>query len=127
VRRNLRRAFLIAYALEGEIVAGNSSLKHPRPEYIAAVSERTGFDLSGCLERGYTSVRPEYRGLGIGTRLLGGLTRRTGGRRLFSIIAEDNAATQAIARRNRTRRLVTFFSEKAGKSVGLWMPEEQLP
>jgi GNAT superfamily N-acetyltransferase len=127
VRRNLRHAFLIAYVLEGGNVVGNSSLKRPRPEYIAAVGRRTDLDLRGCLERGYTSVRPEYRGLGIGTRLLSGLTRRAGGRRLFSIIAEDNTATQTIARRNRTRKVVSFYSQKAGKPVGLWMPEEQAP
>ena len=122
VRSNLEKAFLVGYVLENDIIVGNSSLKHPRPVYIDAVRRQSGLDLSGFVERGYTSVRPEYRGLGIGTRLLAGLTERADGRRIFSVIAEDNHATQLIARRNDTRRVATYFSQKAGKPVGIWMP-----
>ena len=123
VRHNLERAFLIGYALEFDCIVGNSSLKRPRPEYIQALNRNTGLDFNGFLERGYTSVRPEYRGMGIGTRLLAGLTKRTQGRKLYSIIGEDNPATQKIALRNRTRKVTTFFSRKAGKMVGVWVPE----
>ncbi len=123
VRHNLKRAHLIGYALEKGVIVGNSSLKNPRPEYIDMVRRQSGLDLTGYLERGYTSVRPEYRGLGIGTRLLEGLTRRAGDRKIFSVIAEDNAATQVIAKRNHTRQVATYFSQKAGKAVGIWMPE----
>ncbi|MFH1985143.1 MAG: GNAT family N-acetyltransferase [Pseudomonadota bacterium] len=126
VRHNLERAFLIAYVTEQGQIVGNSSLKHPREEYIATVRERYGLDFSRHLERGYTSVRPEYRGLGIGTRLLEGLTHRADGRKIFSIIAEDNVATQKIAIRNRTRKVATVFSEAMGKEIGFWMPEEQI-
>lgn len=127
VRHNLENAFLIAYVEEdGEIVA-NSSLKHPRREYVEAVSRQAGIDLSGFLERGYTSVKPEYRGLGIGAKLLEGLTRRAAGRRIFSVIAEDNAATKKIALRNKTRKVAVFYSERAGKEVGVWIPEWMLP
>jgi len=124
VRHNLERAFLIAYVTERGRIVGNSSLKHPREEYIAAVRSRYDLDFSQHLERGYTSVRPEYRGLGIGTRLLEGLTRRAGKRKIFSIIAEDNIATQKIAIRNRTRKVATVFSEAMGKEIGFWVPEE---
>jgi len=123
VRSNLERAYLIGYVLENGIVVANSSLKNPRPQYIDSVRQRTGLDLTGFVERGYTSVRPEYRGLGIGTRLLEGLTARAGDRKIFSVIAEDNEATKIIARRNRTRRVAGYYSEKAGKPVGIWMPE----
>ncbi len=123
VRTNLERAYLIGYVLENDVIVGNSSLKHPRPQYIENVRRQSGLDLSGFVERGYTSVRPEYRGLGIGTRLLEGLTARVGDRKLFSVIAEDNEATKIIARRNRTRQVAGYYSEKAGKSVGVWMPE----
>ena len=116
-------AYLIAYVLENGIVVANSSLKNPRPQYIDSVRQRAGLDLTGFVERGYTSVRPEYRGLGIGTRLLEGLTARAGDRKIFSVIAEDNEATKIIARRNRTRQVTTYYSEKAGKPVGIWMPE----
>ncbi len=124
VRHNLERAFLIAYVTERGRIVGNSSLKHPRETYIQSVKTRFGLDLSDHLERGYTSVRPEYRGLGLGTRLLAGLTQRAEGRKLFSIIAEDNIATQKIAIRNRTRKVATVFSEAIGKEIGFWVPEE---
>lgn len=123
VRYNLERAFLIGYVREKGVIVGNSSLKNPRPEYIDTVRHQSGLDLTGFVERGYTSVRPEYRGLGIGTRLLEGLTQRAAGRKIFSVIAEDNEATKIIARRNRTRKVASYFSKKAGKPVGIWMPE----
>jgi GNAT superfamily N-acetyltransferase len=126
VRANLKRAFLIGYVMENGVIVGNSSLKHPRREYIENVKRQSGLDLTGFVERGYTSVRPEYRGLGIGTRLLEGLTARAGDRKIFSVIAEDNAATKIIARRNRTRQVASYYSEKAGKPVGIWMPERMI-
>jgi GNAT superfamily N-acetyltransferase len=126
VRSNLERAFLIGYVLEDGVIVGNSSLKNPRTVYIDNVRRQSGLDLTGFVERGYTSVRPEYRGLGIGTRLLSGLTARAGDRKIFSVIAEDNHATKIIARRNRTRQVAAYYSEKAGKRVGIWMPERMI-
>ena len=126
VRHNLKRAFLIAYVTEMDVVVANSSLKHPRAEYIAVLNEQAGMDLSNYLERGYTSVRPEYRGMGIGTRLLEELTLRVGGRKVFSLISEDNLATQKIALRNETRKVSTFFSQRTGKRMGIWIPEAML-
>ncbi|BBO72046.1 hypothetical protein DSCA_59760 [Desulfosarcina alkanivorans] len=126
VRSNLERAFLIGYVEERGFIVGNSSLKNPRDAYIDSVRQRSGLDLTGYVERGYTSVRPEYRGLGMGTRLLEGLTRRAGDRKIFSVIAEDNEATKIIAIRNRTRQVATYFSEAAGKAVGIWMPEKMI-
>lgn len=126
VRHNLKRAFLIGYVLAKGIIVGNSCLKRPRQEYIEAVKKHSGLDLSGYLERGYTSVKPEYQGLGIGTKLLKGLTLRAGNRKIFSIISEDNAATKKIAIRNRTKQVATYYSEKMGKQVGIWMPERMI-
>lgn len=123
VRYNLEKAFLIGYVIEEGVIVGNSSLKHPRSEYIQAVNEQSGLDLSRHLERGYTSVRPEYRGLGVGTKLLEGLTERAGDRKIFSVIAEDNLATKTIAIRNRTKQVASFYSERMGKQLGIWMPE----
>ena len=126
VKYNLERAFLIGYAIEEGVIVGNSSLKRPRPEYVEAVSRQSGLNLSQYLERGYTSVRPEYRGMGIGAKLLEGLTVRVGKRKVFSIIGEDNVATQKIALRNKTKRVATFYSERLGKEVGVWIPEKML-
>ncbi len=45
VRHNLERAFLIAYVTEMDVVVANSSLKHPRPQFIARLekTDRGGF------------------------------------------------------------------------------------
>ena len=127
VRQNLERAHLIAYAEELGVLIGNSCLKHPRREYIEAVSQQIEVDLDGYLERGYTSVRPEYRGLGVGAKLLEGLTKRARDYKIFSVIAEGNTATQKMAIRNRTRRVATFFSRRTKKMIGIWIPEWMLP
>jgi GNAT superfamily N-acetyltransferase len=109
--------------MEHGVIVGNSSLKRPRAEYVEAVNRQSGLDLGNYLERGYTSVRPEYRGMGIGAKLLEGLTERVGDIKLFSIISSDNVAAQKMALRNRTRQVATFYSKKLGKEVGVWMPE----
>jgi len=90
---------------------------------LEAVKRQAGLDLSNYLERGYTSVRPEYRGMGIGAKLLEGLTERVGDKKLFSIISSDNVAAQKMALKNQTRRVAIFHSKKLGKEVGVWMPE----
>lgn len=127
VRHNLERAFLIVYVQEYGVIVGNSSLKHPREAYIEAVSAQSGIDLRHYLERGYTSVRPEYRGFGIGAQMLAGLTERADDYKIFSVIGEDNLPTQKMALRNRTRRVATFYSERANKQIGVWIPEWMLP
>ncbi len=123
VRYNLERAFLIAYVLDGDEIIGCSSLKHPRPDYITIVKEQCGMDLDGFLERGYTSVKPAYRGMGIASKLLKGLTSRVGDRKLYSVIGEDNIGGHKIARNNTTKRVAVYTSPKSGKKLGVWMPE----
>jgi len=126
VRSNLVSAFLIAYAVEDGVIVGNPSLKNPRPEYIATVNRQSGLDLTHYVERGYTSVRPEYRGMGIGARLLGGLTKRAGDRKVFSVISEDNEAARKMALRNQTKQVAEYYSPRLEKHVGIWIPESML-
>ncbi|MCJ8501500.1 GNAT family N-acetyltransferase [Desulfatitalea alkaliphila] len=126
VRANLERAFLIGYVKDGDEIVGCSSLKHPRPEFLATVREQTGIDLANYLERGYTSVKPEYRKRGIGSTLLAGLTSRIGERKLFSVIGEDNIGGRKIALNNRTKRVAVYQSRKTGKKLGIWIPEWML-
>ncbi len=126
VKYNLQRAYLIAYAMENAVIVGNSSLKHPRKEFIQRLVHTSGIDFTGFLERGYTSVRPEYRAMGVGAKLLEGLTARAGTHKIFSIISEDNKATKKIAIRNKTRKIASYFSEKTGKNMEIWMPEHMI-
>jgi len=123
VRYNLERAYLIGYAQENGIIVGNSSLKHPRQEFIERLDTITGLNFNHFVERGYTSVRPEYRALGVGARLLKGLSKRARQYKIFSIISEDNTATQKIAKKNKTKKIAVYYSEKVGKELGIWMPE----
>jgi len=123
VRYNLERAYLIGYAQENGIIVGNSSLKHPRAEFIERLDTITGLNFNHFVERGYTSVRPEYRALGVGARLLKGLTKGAEQYKIFSIISEDNTATQKIAQKNKTKKIAVYYSEKVGKELGIWMPE----
>lgn len=127
VRGNLQNAFLIAYVEEEGVIIGNSCLKRPRKEYIEAVSQQSKIDLHNYLERGYASVRPEYRGLGVGAKLMKELTRRGGEHKIFAVIAESNIATQKMAIRNRNLRVATFFSQRAKKDMSVWIPEQMLP
>jgi GNAT superfamily N-acetyltransferase len=126
VRYNLEKAYLIAYVMDDGVIVGNSSLKHPRKEFITKINKIINFDFTGFLERGYTSVKPEYRAFGIGTKLLGGLTARAENYKIFSIISEDNKATQKIALRNNTKKIANYYSEKVGKEMGVWMPEHMI-
>lgn len=126
VRANLEKAYLIAYVTENGVIAGNSSLKHPRQVFIDRLNRITGLDFTRFVERGYTSVRPEYRAMGIGAKLLEGLTSRATDVKVFSLISEDNLATQKIAMRNNTRKIAVYFSDKVGKEMGVWMPEHMI-
>ena len=126
VRYNLERAFLIAYVKDGDKIVGCSSLKHPRPEFTRTVRDQAGIDLENFLERGYTSVKPEYRGMGIGSKLLAGLTARVGDRKLYSVIGEENIGGQKIALNNKTKKVAVYESSKTGKRLGIWIPEWML-
>ncbi|RMF45263.1 MAG: hypothetical protein D6751_07660, partial [Deltaproteobacteria bacterium] len=64
VRANLERACLIAVARAGDSIAGLSCLKVPRPAYLEDLCRRTGLNLHGFFERGYTCVAPGFRGRG---------------------------------------------------------------
>ena len=127
VRYNLERAHLIGFVEEKGVIVASGCLKHPRPEYIEMVKEQTGLDLTGHVERGYTTVRPEYRGLGIGTELLAGETARAGDKKVYSIISSDNLGAQKMALRNKTRKIATYFSPRLQKEISVWMPESMLP
>lgn len=121
VRHNLERAHLIACALEGPRVVATVTLKHPRPQYVERLKRRTGLDLTGYLERGYTSVHPDFSGRGLGTRLVRHLTEQAPGHQIYVVIAMHNLAAQAISIRCGTKLAARFFSRTTGQEYGVWL------
>jgi GNAT superfamily N-acetyltransferase len=125
LKYNLERSYLVAYALEEGMMAATETLKHPRPEYIRKVRERTGLDFSKHLERGYIVVRPEYRGLGIGDHLIKGCLARAPGYKTFLAIGAENKVAQQLTARHGSRFVTRYFSEEMGKEIEIWTPKDQ--
>lgn len=125
LKYNLERSYLVAYVLEEGMMVATETLKHPRPEYIRKMRERTGLDFSKHLERGYIVVRPEYRGFGIGDKLIQGCLARAKGYKTYLTIGAENKVAQQLAGRNDTRYLTRFYSEEMGKVIEVWTPRDQ--
>jgi GNAT superfamily N-acetyltransferase len=125
LRYNMERSYLIAYALEEGIMVATETLKHPRPEYIQKVRERTGLDFTKYLERGYFVVRPEYRGMGVGDSLVKGCLSRAEGYKTFLTVATENKTAQEMTSRHGTRFLLSYFSKEMGKQIEIWTPGDQ--
>jgi len=127
LRFNQANAYLVAFVREKGVIVGTSTLKRLRPEYIESIKEQAGFDLTGYTERGYISIRPEYRGTGIGNALVQGMIARAQGRKMVIITGEDNLAGQKLLARNNQRLALTYFSKRLNKPMQIWMPREQDP
>lgn len=125
LRYNLERSYLIAYVLEKGMMIATETLKHPRPEYIQKVRERTGLDFTKYLERGYFVVRPEYRGMGVGDYLVKGCLARAEGYKTFLTVAAENKTAQEMTSRHGTRFLLSYFSKEMGKEIEIWTPKDQ--
>lgn len=118
---NLANAFLVSYALDGDEVVGSVTLKRPRPQFLEGLRLKTGLDLAGWLERGYTAVAPPFRGGGLAKYLVRELTRRAEGMPVYVIIAADNDAAQGVSRANRMRPVARYFSQRLGKYLDVWI------
>jgi GNAT superfamily N-acetyltransferase len=127
LRHNLARAYLVGYAEEEGVIVGTDTLKRPREEYIASIKEQSGLDLTGYAERGYISIRPEYRGTEVSNRLIQGLISRAQGRKMVIITGAENIPAQKILARNGQRRVRTYHSRRLDKDMQIWMPREQDP
>ncbi len=121
VAENLARAYLVAFALAGGQVVGTCALKRPRPAYLAGLMERSGQDLAGFLERGYTSVAEGYRNRGVAQALVDGLTARAGGRPIYVVIAEGNQGARRTSIAAGTEKKVVFPAAEDGRPMGLWL------
>jgi GNAT superfamily N-acetyltransferase len=121
IKDNLKGAFLIGYAMEGDRVIATMTHKVPLPRYVAQIEQKTHLDLDGYLERGYTHVRPEYRGLGVGDALLKGLVKRSPGKRIYVTINVDNLEPIQLTLRNHMRLAATYYNERTGHEVGVFV------
>jgi GNAT superfamily N-acetyltransferase len=125
LRYNLEHSYLVAYVLEEGVMVATETLKHPRPEYVQKVRERTGLDFNNYLERGYIVVRPEYRGLGVGDTLVRGCLARAQGYKTYLAIAAENKIAQEMTARHGSRYITSYYSEEVGKEVEIWAPQDQ--
>jgi len=120
VRENLQNAFLVAYAEHAGMVVGTSTHKYPKEAYRKKLEAATGLDLSGYLERGYTAVRAEYRGSGIGGRLIRGLIERSTGKKVYVTIRMDNIPPLKMTYREGMVLAGTFINERTGHELGVF-------
>jgi len=120
IRENLEKAWLIGYAVEGDRVVATMTHKRPLERYRRRIEEKTGLNLDGYLERGYTAVRPEYRGMGLGDRLLKGLVARSPGWKIYVTIRMDNEPALRLTARNDMRLAATYINERTGHEIGVF-------
>jgi len=127
LRFNLANAYLVSYASEEGVIVGTDTLKRLRPEYVASLKEQSGLDLTGYTERGYISIRPEYRGTGVSNALVRGVIARSEGRKMIIITGEENLPGQKLLARNGQRLVRTYYSKRLDKPMQIWMPQDQDP
>ncbi|RJR25133.1 MAG: radical SAM protein [Desulfobacteraceae bacterium] len=120
IRENLADAFMIGYAVEGDRVVGTLTHKRPKEKYVRYLMEKTGLDLRGYLERGYTFLRPEYRGIGIADRILKGLVVRSPGEKIYVTIRTDNQEAISLGLRNGMRLAAIFHNDRTNHEVGVF-------
>ena len=120
VKENLHNAFLIGYAEHNGEVVGTSTHKYPKEAYRKKIETATGFDLTGYLERGYTAVRPEYRGLGIGGRLIRGLIEKSENKKVYVTIRMDNIPPIKMTYKEGMVLAATFVNERTGHELGVF-------
>jgi len=119
---NLENAFLIGYAVAGaQRVVGCMVLKRPKETYLEKLRVATGLDLSGYLERGYTSVHPAFRGRGIADRLIDGLDKRSQGLRIYVTIRLTNGPAIHLTRKHGMRLAGDYVNPRTGNLIGIFV------
>jgi len=111
---------LIGYAVLQDRIVGAMVHKKPLEKYVKKIEEKTHLDLKGYLERGYTYVRPEFRGLGVGDRLLKGLVSGSPGKKIYVTIRMDNFPPIQLTLRNNMNLAATYVNERTGHEIGVF-------
>jgi hypothetical protein len=124
LEENLNAAFLIGYAMDDDKVIGTSVHKHQKKEYLEKIEALTGLNLSGYLERGYTTVLPEYRVQSIADKIIGGLIDRSEGKKIYVTIRMDNPAPLKLTYKNNMNFAAKFIHHKTGHELGVFINQK---
>jgi hypothetical protein len=128
IRENLENAFLVSYALDLEgLVVGTVTLKHPVEAYRRKIEAITGLDLSGYLERGYTSVEEGFRNSDVADRLVKGLIDRSVGQKIYVTIRMDNTFALDLTYKNNMVLAAQFINDRTGHKIGVFTNKESRP
>jgi GNAT superfamily N-acetyltransferase len=120
MRENLQKAFLIGYAIHEDRVVGTSTHKYPKERYRKKIEAKTGLDLSGFLERGYTAVDPEFRNRGIGLKVIQGLIEKSKGQKIYVTIDMNNPWPLKMTYRVGMVLTARFINERTGHELGVF-------
>ena len=122
IRENLQNAFLISYATDqsGRVI-GTVTLKRPKESYRKKIQGATGLDLSGYLERGYTSVEPAFRDQDIADKLIKGLIERSKDQKVYVTIRMDNRPALELTYKNGMVFAAKYLSAKTGHEIGVFV------
>jgi hypothetical protein len=121
VKENLKNAFMIGYALDhtGKVV-GTVTHKHQQEGYRREIERATGLDLSGYLERGYTTVEPGFGYQRIADRLIKGLIEKSEGRKIYVTIRMDNIPALKLTYKNGMALAAEFTNKRTGQRIGVF-------
>ena len=92
----------LIFYYDKKVVVGTVCLKQPTPEYRKEIEEKAGVSLDERefpYEIGYKTIRPEYRGRGIGTLLTKQALECADGKGVFVTCRQDDMATQTVVTR----------------------------
>lgn len=124
---NLRDAYLVGYACDGDRVIGTVTHKIQKEDYRKKLEAATGLDLSGYIERGYTAVEPQYRKLDIADALIKGLIERSKRKKIYVTIRLDNVPPLKLAYKNGMAMVAKYVHHKTGNELGLFINQRALP
>ncbi|MFH1479751.1 MAG: hypothetical protein ABIG67_00650 [Pseudomonadota bacterium] len=127
IEENLRNAYLIGYATHRDRVVGSVTHKVPKIEYRKKIEEATGWDLSGYIERGYTSADPEFRDQDIPDVLIKGLIERSKGKKIYVTIRMNNIPPLKLTYKNGMSLVAKYIHPKTGNEVGLFINQRVPP
>ena len=120
LRENLEKAFLIGYAVYDGRVVGTSTHKYPKERYRKKIEAKTRLDLSGYLERGYTTVDREFRDRGIGVKVIQGLIERSSGQKIYVTIDMNNPWPLKMTHRVGMVLAARFINDRTGHELGVF-------